>query len=254
MANQWRNSPFTSSSSSVNNDCEQIELFSREDTPIVRSTSTSSTTSSSPKSRLSLFLSIVFLIFLFICFVTILRFSVDLPKKSTEEPKVIGEETDLVFSVNNEKQSSDPPKCSYVVPNSRFDCHPDQPISEQHCLKRGCCWTDEEGFEHKNQTINTVPKCYFGEDFVGYSVKNVEEYYLKTVVTLERRLTSGFPRDSQTIKVEIISLNENSLRYRWFGRLLLLTFLRISTEFVSLIPTNADMKSRYHCSQSRPRQ
>ena len=188
-------------------DSDTIELFSRDEHPISHTSNISLNQKTSRRTPL-LMLSF-FLLFLVISFVIILRITPEISSKrsSAEEPLLANEdEDDLVFNYHrqdNERIKSSP-KCSSIEPNSRFDCHPDQPISEQQCLKRSCCFS--------NDNITSVPNCFFGEDFVGYLVKTVEEYPLKTLVTLERQLSSGFARDSQTVKVEVISLDETSLR------------------------------------------
>lgn len=100
------------------------------------------------------------------------------------------------------------PQCHDLKPNEKFDCDPDQFSSQKACESRGCCWVPNLAFKpYPNQ-----PWCFYPSDFVGYQVDHIENYSLRTVVTLKRKIASGFPRDSQTVTLEITEINESSLR------------------------------------------
>ena len=103
-------------------------------------------------------------------------------------------------------------KCRDIPENDRLDCNPDKPINEDVCHKRGCCWVPTVmSLSSYNSSIN-VPNCFYGTDYVGYEVKNIQNYALKTVVTLNRKISSGFPKDSQVVILEITSVNDYSVR------------------------------------------
>ena len=104
------------------------------------------------------------------------------------------------------------PQCKDVPHSDRFDCNPDNPISEDVCHKRGCCWVPALVAQSAGHPALNVPTCYFGADYVGYEVKNIQNNGLKTVVTLDRKISSGFPKDSHTVILEITSLNDYSVR------------------------------------------
>ena len=102
--------------------------------------------------------------------------------------------------------------CRNIPENNRLDCNPDKPISEDVCHKRGCCWVPTVmSLSSYNSSIN-VSNCFYGPDYVGYEVNNIQNYALKTVVTLNRKISSGFPKDSQIVILEIISLNDYSVQ------------------------------------------
>ncbi len=142
-------------------------------------------------------------------------------------------------------------RCSDIKDNDKFDCNPDKPIDQDVCLKRGCCWKSSS----KNRSTKTnsvpelgVPNCYFGSDYLGYNVTNIENYLYRTVVTLNRNIGSGFSRDSQLIKLEVIELNEYSVRFSNIYIILFNLYLfNIFLELKFMIQWKDDMKCRYLC-------
>ena len=109
------------------------------------------------------------------------------------------------------------PQCKDVPEKDRYDCNPDSPINEEVCHKRGCCWTSAVMPLSPAKAPLSVPLCYFGPNYVGYEVKNIQNNGLKTVITLSRNISSGFPKDSKTVNLEITSLNDYSVRYSAFN-------------------------------------
>jgi hypothetical protein len=106
-------------------------------------------------------------------------------------------------------------QCDKIEDKDKFDCNPDQPISQEVCQSRGCCWSPSKANNtnsYNNLPLN-VPFCYYGNNYVGYEVNNIERDLYRTIVTLNRKIASGFRSDSQIIKLEIIELNDYSLRY-----------------------------------------
>ena len=104
------------------------------------------------------------------------------------------------------------PQCQDIARNDRLDCDPDSPISEDVCHKRGCCWEPVLKPQSEGNPPLNVSFCFYGPNYVGYQVKSIQNYALKTVVTLNRKINSGFPKDSQIVILEITSLNDYSVR------------------------------------------
>lgn len=104
------------------------------------------------------------------------------------------------------------PQCQDIPDNARLDCNPDSPISEEVCHKRGCCWAAAVVVQSAGNPPLNVPACFYGPDYVGYEVKKIDNYGLQTVVTLNRKISSGFVKDSQTVILEITELNDHSVR------------------------------------------
>jgi hypothetical protein len=110
---------------------------------------------------------------------------------------------------NNQLKS----ECDIIEDKDKFDCNPDQPINEEVCQSRGCCWSPSKTDNTTNNYNNSPPLCYYGNDYVGYEVNDIERDLYRTIVTLNRKISSGFRYDSQIIKLEIIELNDYSIRY-----------------------------------------
>lgn len=109
------------------------------------------------------------------------------------------------LSDNNVKQF-----CDYVKDSDRIDCNPDQPISEDECLRRGCCWAEKGTLNHNfTKPPIGVPFCYFGNNYVGYRISNIENYKYRTVVTL-KRVIQDF--NINVVKLEIFEINEYMIR------------------------------------------
>jgi hypothetical protein len=103
------------------------------------------------------------------------------------------------------------PECDEIEDKDKFDCNPDQPISQEVCQSRGCCWSPSKTNNTNNN--DNPPLCYYGNNYVGYEVIDIERDLYRTIVTLIRKISSGFRSDSQIIKLEIIELNDYSIRY-----------------------------------------
>ena len=218
--------PHTSSGGHTLVDTDTIELFSKDDLRLIRHPNR--LTSGQRVCNLSIG-SIILLLVIAISTVTLIRFCSSLTGHTISEP--LPEETinssDIIFNYEkryHKSQTFNPlttsvgPQCLNVEPNARLDCNPDQPINKEVCLRRGCCWAE---YHRSGPPLNTsdnkpplnVPFCYFGADYVGYEVQNIESYLYRTVVTLDRKIGSGFLRDSQTVKLEITEINDYSVRY-----------------------------------------
>lgn len=104
------------------------------------------------------------------------------------------------------------PQCTDVPANARLDCNPDNPISEEVCHKRGCCWASSyvKPFAPGKPPLG-VPACFYGPEYVGYEVTSEENSPLRTLVTLERRQASGFVKDVQKLSLEISHVNDNTV-------------------------------------------
>lgn len=53
--------------------------------------------------------------------------------------------------------------CSKIPNQLRFDCHPDEKISQEACLARNCCWNPPKSYQEKDEVQNTPPVKLFFE-------------------------------------------------------------------------------------------
>ncbi|KAG8183257.1 hypothetical protein JTE90_006453 [Oedothorax gibbosus] len=110
--------------------------------------------------------------------------------------------------------------CSIEVPdNEKFDCHPDRPVSEKECLKRGCCYKPASDLTVKeDDLINSrflgVPSCYYSSKYVGYEITSITLTADGIVAHLNRATPSGFPKDIQNVNLEVTLIDDASLRIK----------------------------------------
>ncbi|UXI17491.1 hemicentin-1-like [Sarcoptes scabiei] len=101
--------------------------------------------------------------------------------------------------------------CKQVHPNDRIDCNPDEPISQEICYKRGCCWNPIQTFALP--PLN-VPYCYFNPDQNGYKIVMNSSTQSHIQIRLRRVKPSGFPNDIENVKIDIFELNDNTVRIK----------------------------------------
>lgn len=113
--------------------------------------------------------------------------------------------------------------CPIDVPDiEKFDCHPDRPVSEAECLKRGCCYKPAsdltvEDFDLIESRYLGVPSCYYSSKFVGYEVGNVSSTADGVTATLSRKIPSGFAKDIQKVNLEVSFIDDGTLRIKVRG-------------------------------------
>ncbi|KAI1292489.1 Lysosomal alpha-glucosidase [Halotydeus destructor] len=101
--------------------------------------------------------------------------------------------------------------CSLIVDNDKFDCHPDDNVSEKSCLSRGCCWKPGP----PGQPQPTVPWCHFAANS-SHGYKEVYRSHAagQLTILLGRRGPSGFPRDVDQVLVQVTNIDQDKVRIR----------------------------------------
>ncbi|KAG8183258.1 hypothetical protein JTE90_006454 [Oedothorax gibbosus] len=131
--------------------------------------------------------------------------------------------TILFFAIHGtsfKKPDKPDDSCSIEVPyNEKFDCHPDRPVSEKECLKRGCCYKPASDLTvTEDDLIDSrflgVPSCYYSSKYVGYEIGNISSTTDGIAATLSRKIPSGFPRDIQRVNLEVVFIDDASLRIK----------------------------------------
>lgn len=56
----------------------------------------------------------------------------------------------------------------------RIDCHPDLNPSQEGCLRRGCCWQEDESQQNHELPFVGKPSCFFPSDYDCYDFKSIE--------------------------------------------------------------------------------
>lgn len=99
-----------------------------------------------------------------------------------------------------------------LLPDSqRFDCAPDihEDNFKDECEKRGCVYTDEVSGP-------LAPKCFYPESWKNYEVLNSYSNPDDSIVVLLKKTQqeTGFPKNSQLIKLDVTIVDEARLRIK----------------------------------------
>ena len=81
--------------------------------------------------------------------------------------------------------------------------------NEQECADRGCCWAVPQSKD------GNPPYCYFPTNYKAYQLTKHTENKLGHYLELSRYTPISYPNVYQTISIDVIYLNENSLRIRF---------------------------------------
>ncbi|XP_054724424.1 lysosomal alpha-glucosidase-like [Uloborus diversus] len=118
------------------------------------------------------------------------------------------------FSTRPSDQNADKnPVCKDTPDIKKFDCHPDQPLSEKQCLNRGCCYAVPDTSKNGGASVN-VPYCFYPSDYLGYAISNVSEAKSKIQARLTRKTPSGFPEEIKNLNLVIRFIDDYSLRIK----------------------------------------
>lgn len=127
---------------------------------------------------------------------------------------------------------SSPPQCALITDEKRIDCFPESTSNEKACLDRRCCWSVPQSKDGKiikfkflnyflifffvlNFKLDDPPYCYFPIHYQAYQLtkhtENENGHYLELI----RHTPISYSNVYQTIFIEIIYLDQNSLRVRF---------------------------------------
>ncbi|GFQ91347.1 lysosomal alpha-glucosidase [Trichonephila clavata] len=118
----------------------------------------------------------------------------------------------VLFNVSTETESEYSPVCAGISDLDKFDCHPDDNVSEQSCLQRGCCY---QAKNIKNTAVPlNVPYCYYPSNYNGYSIGNIVQDGRQITADLKRSTSSGFPNDVLSLHLIITFIDDSILRIK----------------------------------------
>ena len=118
---------------------------------------------------------------------------------------------DFSIAKRNIGSSTDGQQCTTVPVANRFDCYPDSSATEEKCLERGCCWAPHLPTLTQTVTRMNVPFCFFPTDYRSHEVTNVTFSDQGISVWYDRILDSGYPEDSNTIRMDIGCIDDKRL-------------------------------------------
>ena len=121
---------------------------------------------------------------------------------------------DFSISKRNIGSSTDGQQCSTVPVANRFDCYPDSSANEEKCLERGCCWAPHLPSLTQTMTRMNVPFCFYPTDYRSHEVTNVTFSDQGISVWYDRQLDSGYPEDSNTVRMDIGCIDDKRLNIK----------------------------------------
>ena len=80
----------------------------------------------------------------------------------------------------------------------RFDCHPEDDVTEKKCEQRGCCWNGS-GLGALRSTPLNVPYCYYPQGYYLYQRILSEDLGQKIIHSFRNIKPSGFPGDISNV-------------------------------------------------------
>lgn len=102
-------------------------------------------------------------------------------------------------------------QCSGFTDIERFDCFPQEKVTEDLCNQRGCCWGP----------VNTsakgelgVPFCYYPSNYKTYQYVNISYSDVGATAYLENLFNSSYPNNIQLLKIDFNYVSENLLQIK----------------------------------------
>ncbi|XP_053996416.1 lysosomal alpha-glucosidase-like [Hylaeus anthracinus] len=106
-------------------------------------------------------------------------------------------------------------QCNNVPEILRFDCHPENGISESSCMQRGCCWKPVSKQKLTSQQVPLkVPYCYYPKNWSIYKYENFSKDGNDFSGFLKQTGNSFYKNDLPLIKVETTSIDESIMRLK----------------------------------------
>lgn len=87
-------------------------------------------------------------------------------------------------------------QCQTIPDSSKFDCFPQEIISQDKCHSRGCCWALSQ-----NNT-DLIPQCFYPAKFRSYSLINLTTSNVGKVAYLQMIKNSTYPKNIPVIKID----------------------------------------------------
>ena len=107
-------------------------------------------------------------------------------------------------------------QCNTVSIANRFDCYPAPDVSEEKCVARGCCWKPALPSSKQSNTYVNTPYCYYPNGYQSHRRTNITYNKFGVSVWYTRSLPSGYPKDSNNIRMDIGCFNNERIQINIF--------------------------------------
>ncbi|XP_077865950.1 lysosomal alpha-glucosidase-like, partial [Saccoglossus kowalevskii] len=110
-----------------------------------------------------------------------------------------------------------------VDDNVRFDCFPEDGVTQSKCEARGCCWRlPKSSGNHTTPPrrggrllpTQDVPYCFYPSDYPTYSLSNLKETDYGYTGDLRRSTHSYYPKDIMQLKLDVYFETNTRLHFK----------------------------------------
>ncbi|XP_031835185.1 lysosomal alpha-glucosidase isoform X2 [Nomia melanderi] len=126
-----------------------------------------------------------------------------------------GYQYDVMFMKRIYKASKIIQECKNIPEELRFDCHPEDGVTELSCIRRGCCWKPPYT---KILTLTraplNVPYCYYPKNWSLYKYRNYSQIGNEFSGFLQLIGNSFYKKDLPLLKVEASDIDDSILRLK----------------------------------------
>ncbi|XP_076238484.1 lysosomal alpha-glucosidase [Calliopsis andreniformis] len=109
--------------------------------------------------------------------------------------------------------------CYNIPKELRFDCHPEDGVSQEACLSRGCCWNPLSKEIPKTRFPVNTPYCYYPKNWTLYKYDNYSQVGNSFTGFLKQTAKSFFKNDLPLVKVEASSVDDSVMRLKMYDPL-----------------------------------
>nr|XP_022907549.1 lysosomal alpha-glucosidase-like [Onthophagus taurus] len=95
----------------------------------------------------------------------------------------------------------EPQQCKIITDSEKFDCYPEDGANQQKCEERGCCWVSKKQQRIRNGVPLDIPYCFYPGNYPTYKYVNITETAFGLVAFLKRNYRSGYPNDTEVLKM-----------------------------------------------------
>lgn len=109
---------------------------------------------------------------------------------------VLSDRSNMGFNNNFSRPMYFSEQCQTISDSSKFDCFPQEIISQDKCYSRGCCWA----LSQNNNDL--IPQCFYPAKFRSYSLINSTTSNVGKVAYLQMIKSSTYPKNIPVIKID----------------------------------------------------
>lgn len=103
-------------------------------------------------------------------------------------------------------------QCDQTSNVARFDCFPNDGLSQEACEGRGCCWKAPVGSSNLNDP--DVPYCYYPSDFPTYQVTSNQSTDFGQRFQIVKSKATYMPNEILSLTVDLIYETPQRLRIK----------------------------------------